>query len=105
MFQAYTRISVLTGRELRTRPAKTKLPRSTRALRPAATPHGWAYCLFTFSTLRVWLRRGRDFTAADRMSAPPVAIVSASLTGQVWPGEDPLSRLDCRIRDGGSVPA
>lgn len=36
--------------------------------------------------------RGRDFTAADRESAPLVAIVNRSLAEHYWPGQDPIGK-------------
>jgi predicted permease len=43
-----------------------------------------------FTTLRMSVRRGRDFAASDRMTTTAVAMVSESLARQVWPGEDPI---------------
>lgn len=45
-----------------------------------------------FETLGVPLLRGRDFTDADRGSAPQVAIVSDAAARRFWPGEDPIGR-------------
>jgi putative ABC transport system permease protein len=52
-----------------------------------------------FPALRVRVLRGRDFAASDRMTAPPVAIVSEALAEQVWPGEDPLGHRLRRAAD------
>ena len=46
-----------------------------------------------FRTMGASLVRGRDFTAADRSGAPPVAIVNATLARTLWPGVEPLGRL------------
>jgi putative ABC transport system permease protein len=45
-----------------------------------------------FSTLRIPLRRGRDFATSDREDAAPVAIVSESMARKYWPNEDPIGR-------------
>ncbi len=45
-----------------------------------------------FSTFQVALLRGRAFTAADTDTAPLVAIVSADVATQVWPGVDPIGK-------------
>jgi putative ABC transport system permease protein len=54
-----------------------------------------------FATVGMRVRRGRDFAASDRMTAPAVAIVSESLAEQIWPGEDPLGH---RLRRGPDMP-
>jgi predicted permease len=43
-------------------------------------------------TLRIGLRRGRDFTAADTLDRPAVVLISESMARRFWPGEDPLGR-------------
>jgi putative ABC transport system permease protein len=43
-------------------------------------------------TLRIGLRRGRDFTAADALDRPAVVLISASMARRFWPGEDPLGK-------------
>ncbi len=45
-----------------------------------------------FATLRTPLLRGRDFSAADRPGAPPVAIVNQRLAARIWPGQDPIGK-------------
>lgn len=45
-----------------------------------------------FSTLRIPIVRGRDFTTADREDSAPVAIVSESMARKFWPNEDPVGR-------------
>jgi putative ABC transport system permease protein len=50
-----------------------------------------------FGTMRIALRAGRTFTAADGMTGPPVAIVSESFARQWWPGEKAVGK---RIRFG-----
>ena len=48
-----------------------------------------------FSTAGIALRSGRDFAAADRAGALPVAIVNQSLADRRWPGESAVGQ---RIR-------
>ncbi len=43
-------------------------------------------------TLRIALRRGRDFTAADTLARPAVVLVSESMARRFWPGADPLGK-------------
>ncbi|MEW5918659.1 MAG: ABC transporter permease, partial [Gemmatimonadota bacterium] len=50
-----------------------------------------------FSTMQIPLVAGREFTAADRLGAPEVAIVSAAMAAQLWPNESALGK---RIRMG-----
>ncbi|HEX7937951.1 MAG TPA: FtsX-like permease family protein, partial [Gemmatimonadaceae bacterium] len=45
-----------------------------------------------FSTLRIPLLRGRDFTDADRSGSQPVAIMNEYFAKQLWPGQDPIGR-------------
>jgi putative ABC transport system permease protein len=45
-----------------------------------------------FSTLRVPLQQGRLFSDQDTSDAAPVAVVSASLAQQSWPGQNPLGK-------------
>jgi putative ABC transport system permease protein len=45
-----------------------------------------------FTTLRLPLIRGRDFTHADTASSMWVAIVNDALAAQYWPGEDPIGK-------------
>ncbi len=43
-------------------------------------------------TMGIALRRGRDFTDADRAGAPDVVMVSESLARRFWPGRDPIGQ-------------
>jgi predicted permease len=43
-------------------------------------------------TLRIPLRKGRDFTAADTEDRPPVVLISESMARRFWPGEDPIGK-------------
>jgi putative ABC transport system permease protein len=45
-----------------------------------------------FSTMRIRLLAGRDFTPADRRDRPPVCVVSRSFADRFWPGETALDR-------------
>ncbi len=45
-----------------------------------------------FKTAGIELRRGRDFTAADRAGSQTVAIVNEAMVERFWPGEDPIGR-------------
>jgi putative ABC transport system permease protein len=45
-----------------------------------------------FSTLRVPLRQGRFLSDQDISSAPPVAVISESMAGQNWPGQNALGK-------------
>jgi predicted permease len=54
------------------------------------------YFVFTssqyFSTLRMPLLRGRDFSERDRKGSPAVAIINQHLASLLWPGKNPLGR-------------
>jgi putative ABC transport system permease protein len=51
-----------------------------------------------FSTLEIPLMRGRDFTAADRYGAEPVAIVSEALVRRSFPNVNPIGhRVQCGL--------
>jgi putative ABC transport system permease protein len=58
-----------------------------------------------FSTLRIPVVRGRDFTSADREDAAPVAIVSESMARKFWPNEDPIGRRFRTPADGPRAPS
>jgi putative ABC transport system permease protein len=45
-----------------------------------------------FRTLRIPLARGREFTAADRDKATPVAVVSETMARKLWSGTNPVGR-------------
>ena len=45
-----------------------------------------------FETLGIPILRGRGFNAGDSGQGQPVAIVSESLAGKYWPGQDPIGR-------------
>lgn len=50
-----------------------------------------------FETLRIPLVAGRDFSAADTSSSPPVAIVNETLARRLWPGANAVGRY---LREG-----
>jgi putative ABC transport system permease protein len=43
-------------------------------------------------TMAIPLRRGREFTAHDDATAPPVAIVNETVVRRFWPGADPIGK-------------
>jgi predicted permease len=45
-----------------------------------------------FATLRIPIVQGRDFTAVDRVGAPPVVIVSATIARRLWFGQDAIGK-------------
>ena len=45
-----------------------------------------------FSTLRIPLVSGRDFSGADRAGEPPVVIVPESTAKRLWPGQDAVGK-------------
>ena len=45
-----------------------------------------------FTTLRVPLLRGRDFTVRDSPSSPWVAIINQTMARTFWPNEDPIGK-------------
>jgi putative ABC transport system permease protein len=52
-----------------------------------------------FRTMRIPLRSGRDFTAADTRERPAVVIVDETLARRHWPGEDAVGK---RINPNGA---
>src|SRR4029077_11262738 len=53
------------------------------------------YALVTpayFSTLRIPVRQGREFTDRDTRNAPLVAIVNETMARRFWPGQDPVGQ-------------
>jgi predicted permease len=45
-----------------------------------------------FTTLRIPLRRGRDVSDQDTLTAPPVVVISEGLAQRLWPGQDPIGQ-------------
>lgn len=57
-----------------------------------------------FAAMGMTLLDGRDFTRSDDSDATPVAIISASLAQQLWPGERPIGKRVDAMRVKGNVP-
>jgi putative ABC transport system permease protein len=54
-----------------------------------------------FSTMRIPLLAGRDFTAQDGLNSPPVAVINQSLAKTYFPNEGPIGkRLELALGDG-----
>ena len=53
-----------------------------------------------FTAMGLPLIRGRVFTDADRPGSPPVAVVTRTIAGRLWPGQDPVGR---RVRFAGDT--
>jgi putative ABC transport system permease protein len=72
--------------------------------RPAPAPDqepGAGYsvaCPNVMRTLGVPLASGREFTMADTLGAPPVALINESMARRFWPGEDAVGK---RFKIGG----
>lgn len=45
-----------------------------------------------FATIGISLRAGREFTAADRVGQPPVAVVNETAARRLWPGQPALGQ-------------
>jgi predicted permease len=52
-----------------------------------------------FDTLRIPLRKGRDFTEFDRDQSNLVAVVNEALARRLWPGQDALSKRFTIVQD------
>jgi predicted permease len=53
------------------------------------------YALVTpafFTTIRIPVLHGREFTDRDTRGAPPVAIVSETMARRFWPGQNPIGQ-------------
>jgi putative ABC transport system permease protein len=55
-----------------------------------------------FSTMRIPLLRGRNFTAQDTLNAPMVLLINQELARQIFPGQDPIGQ---QIMCGFDVPS
>jgi putative ABC transport system permease protein len=69
---------------------------------PEEDPAAFRYAVSPgyLETMGIPLKRGRAFTAVDRIDQPPVVIVSEGLAQKLWPHEDPIGQ---RVRVGGAT--
>ncbi len=76
--------------------------------RPAASARERPLVMFNsvtpdyFRTMRIDLRRGREFRDSDQEGAPRVAIVNELMARRLWPNEDPLGKR-FRLRQTGDT--
>jgi len=66
------------------------MPPGDAATRPVVN-----YALVTpayFSTLRIPVRKGREFTDRDTRNAPLVAVINEAMARRYWPGQDPIGQ-------------
>jgi predicted permease len=54
-----------------------------------------------FEALRIPLRKGRNFTAEDRLGTQPVVVIDENLARQYWPNQDPVGQ---HLRQGANSP-
>jgi predicted permease len=52
-----------------------------------------------FDTMRIPMRKGRDFTEFDREGSQPVAIVNEAMARGLWPGQDAVGRHFTIVQD------
>jgi predicted permease len=52
-----------------------------------------------FDTMRIPMRKGRDFTEFDREGSQPVAIVNEAMARSLWPGQDAVGRHFTIVQD------
>jgi predicted permease len=63
-------------------------------IEPPRNPASWTRIApGYFTTLRIPLVAGRDFTDGDRRGSQPVAIIDESTARLLWPGQDPIGKL------------
>ena len=70
----------------------TATPSAQHPVSSTSHPVTWVVGSRFFSTMGIPIRQGRDFTDADRLGAPPVAIVDEAFAAREWPGENPIGR-------------
>lgn len=58
----------------------------------APSPDTYSVSPDYFKVMRIPLKRGRLFTASDRMGAPGVALISESCARTIFPKEDPIGK-------------
>ena len=56
-----------------------------------------------FRTMGAVMTAGRDFDERDTRTTPKVAVVSASVAQQLWPGRDPLGRVLTMVNEYGAA--
>jgi putative ABC transport system permease protein len=56
-----------------------------------------------FQAMGIPIRRGRGFTADDRRTAPPVAVINETMASKLFPSQDPIGQ-HIRIGGGGTGP-
>jgi putative ABC transport system permease protein len=52
-----------------------------------------------FDTMRIVLKRGRDFTEADNENEPRVTVINQAMADRYWPGQDPLGKTFAIVAD------
>lgn len=57
-----------------------------------------------FSTMRIPIRAGRDFTDDDRTGRPRVAMVNEAMARAAWPGESAVGKRFGLLRDSAGAP-
>jgi predicted permease len=73
-----------------------EMPRESQALEPLVRMIDDHY----LSAMKIALRAGRGFTAADDASSEPVVIINQRLARMLWPNQDPIGRS---LRTSGQV--
>jgi predicted permease len=56
-----------------------------------------------FRAVGVHVIKGREFTEADSVTAPKVAIVNETFANKIWPGQDPIGKIFRTEKDGPAI--